>query len=245
MADAQTVGIRVDIIKSLDDIVSAVSNALIKKQVWLMTFVNPASTIVAARNHNLRNILMRFDVVAPDGIGMVLAIKWLHRQKSLRVSFDSTSLAPHIFQMAEEHGKTIAFIGGHPGVADLAKTRLQSAYPKIKIDGVFDGFNQSAVIEKIMELNPAIVIVGMGCLVQERFLLGLVDAGWKGVGFTCGGFFDQLAKKGTDYYPAWIDRLELRWAYRLMMEPRRLWRRYLIEYPEFGLRLMKNLVTKN
>ena len=78
----------------------------------------------------------------------------------------------------------------------------------------------------------------MGVPLQERFLLQLTDAGWNGVGITCGGFLDQLSQ-GVQYYPGWINSLNLRWAYRLMREPGRLWRRYLLDYPKFGIAVCK------
>jgi len=84
----------------------------------------------------------------------------------------------------------------------------------------------------VLEYNPDIVIAGMGGVKQEKFLLDLVARGWRGVGFTCGGYLDQLAKR-YHYYPRWVDRYNLRFAYRLWQEPSRLWRRYLLEYPLF------------
>lgn len=57
--------------------------------------------------------------------------------------------------------------------------------------------------------------------------------GWRGWGFTCGGFLDQLGS-GLYYYPQWVDQMNLRFAYRLLKEPRRLWRRYFFEYSRFA-----------
>ena len=56
--------------------------------------------------------------------------------------------------------------------------------------------------------------------------------GFSGLGFTCGGFLDQLAES-QHYYPAWIDKADLRWLYRLCKEPRRLLRRYTLDYAPF------------
>ena len=84
----------------------------------------------------------------------------------------------------------------------------------------------------------------MGAPRQERFLLNLRESGWRGAGFTCGGFFDQVSGNG-DYYPAWIDRLNLRFLYRLVREPRRLWRRYLVDYQVFLRLYMKQAWSGN
>jgi UDP-N-acetyl-D-mannosaminuronic acid transferase (WecB/TagA/CpsF family) len=68
----------------------------------------------------------------------------------------------------------------------------------------------------------------MGAPRQEAFLVALADSGWKGVGFTCGGYFDHLGE-GFHYYPRLIDKFNLRWFYRIAREPRRLGYRNLIE----------------
>ena len=71
----------------------------------------------------------------------------------------------------------------------------------------------------------------MGAGKQEKFLLKLVNLGWGGLGFTSGGFFHQSAKR-YNYYHAWIDQLNLRWLYRILNEPKLLWR-YSVDYLRF------------
>jgi N-acetylglucosaminyldiphosphoundecaprenol N-acetyl-beta-D-mannosaminyltransferase len=92
--------------------------------------------------------------------------------------------------------------------------------------------------------NPGrLIICGMGAPRQEEFLLSLKRAGWRGMGFTYGGFLDQIAS-GMQYYPAWINRLNLRFLYHLYREPARLWRRYLVEYQVFIRMFLHELVTR-
>ena len=67
-------------------------------------------------------------------------------------------------------------------------------------------------------MNPDFLIVGMGVLMQERFLLKVRDSGYQGIGFTCGGFIHQTAKDEIDYYPGWVDRMNLRFLYRMYKE---------------------------
>jgi len=239
----ETVGVRVDAIDSVDVVSASLTAAMKQKRPWLMTFANPATAILASRNHEFRKALTEFDLVAPDGIGMVMAMQMLHRRPALRLSFDSTSLAPFVFRLAVDNGITIGLSGGVSGVAEAAGERLSLAYPGLRIAATFDGYgDHDAAVEVITNLAPGIVIVGMGAPLQEQFLLKLVRNGWVGLGFTCGGYLDQLSLKGPDYYPAWVHEYNIRSAYRLIMEPRRLWRRYLLDYPKFGLRLGRCLV---
>ena len=237
-----TTGVRVDAITTIDAAVDLASDALRQRSRFLMTFVNPGTAAYLQRRPQDAALFEAFDSVAPDGIAMAMAIRLVHRRPAMRVSFDSTALAPHIWRMAAERGSRIVLCGGQRGVAECAKHQLVAAYPGLNIVGTFDGYaKQGWLIAEINKLAPEIVICGMGTPLQEAFLLALSESGWQGVGFTCGGFLDQLSK-GLQYYPRWIDASNLRWAYRLAMEPRRLWRRYLLDYPRFSLLLCKELV---
>jgi len=205
------------------------------KDVVLVTFVNPGVVPLARRSAAFRQALREFDYILPDGVGMCLAVRWLHGQPAERVSFDTTSLAPVVFDWASTHGLRIVLVGGAPGVADTARARISESFPAIQVVGSLDGFGaMEAKARAVRDLAPDIVICGMGSVRQESFLLELKAQGWRGWGFTCGGYLDQL-NQGMAYYPHWVDAANLRWAYRLAREPGRLWRRYLVDYSHFGL----------
>jgi N-acetylglucosaminyldiphosphoundecaprenol N-acetyl-beta-D-mannosaminyltransferase len=237
----RTLGLRVDALKSEKYLISLLSNL---PEQCLMTFVNPSSLAAQRKNASLQAMLKEFDVVAPDGVGMCLAIRLLHGRRALRMSFDNSSLAPAVFKMAAAQQRTVALIGARPGVANKARIELEKTFPELNIVGTISGYvDTNLAIEQLMELSPDIIICGMGVGLQERLLLSLRDLGWNGWGFTCGGFLDQLAQ-GYRYYPSWIDSMNLRWLYRLYREPRRLWYRYAVEYPYFGARLLKEVCDR-
>ena len=100
--------------------------------------------------------------------------------------------------------------------------------------------DRSVVIKKIFQLDPDYVICGMGTPLQEYFLLDLKKEGWKGEGFTCGGFFHQTANR-IIYYPEWINRFGLRSFYRMYDEPK-LIKRYFIDYPKAVVFILYDLV---
>ncbi len=204
------------------------------KDVVLVTFANPGIAPLARRSAPFRQALHEFDFVLPDGIGMCFAINWLHGLPAKRVSFDTTSLAPAVFDRACSRNLRIVLVGGAPQVAENARARILEHFPDVRITGAFDGYGAlDAKVKAVKDLDPDIVICGMGSGRQESFLLELKKQGWHGWGFTCGGYLDQLSK-GITYYPRWIDAANLRWAYRLVQEPGRLWRRYVIDYSYFG-----------
>jgi N-acetylglucosaminyldiphosphoundecaprenol N-acetyl-beta-D-mannosaminyltransferase len=239
-----TLGIRADV-ANIETILSMLDKTGLTaaRQTFLATFVNPSSVTLASRNNDYRLSLSRFDLVAPDGFGMCLAIRWLHGFRTQRISFDNTSLAPVVFDFAIRRGLSVALVGAKPGVAEQAAKRIREHFPDLRIVAALDGYGDfDEKIRRINGLSADIVICGMGGSMQENFLLRLSDSQWSGYGFTCGGFLDQLLD-GYIYYPLWVNSMGLRWAYRLLKEPRRLWRRYLIEYPQFGVRLCHALAS--
>ena len=214
------------------------------KDVVLVTFANPGAVPLARRSASFRRSLREFDVVLPDGIGLCMAMRWLHGLDAQRVSFDTTSLAPALFARARFRGLRIVLVGGAPKVAEQARARIEAHFPGIQITAAYDGYgDMAAKAMSVAELRPDIVICGMGSVRQEAFLLELKHQGWRGWGFTCGGYLDQLID-GIAYYPRWINAANLRWAYRLRREPGRLWRRYLIDYPHFGVLVLAASLRK-
>jgi len=237
-------GLPLDACESLGDVVTALEAKLEAGETFLTTFINPSAVSLSRKNPGFKEALGRFDLVLPDGIGVVQAVSRLRGVSLARVSFDSTSLALPVFEMAERSGRTVVLVGGAPGVAQRAAANILEIFPAVRIVAALDGYGDRAEkIEQIREIRPDIVICGMGGVAQEKFMLSLVDAGWQGCGFTCGGYLDQLGA-GLQYYPDWVDRANLRWAYRLVREPNRLWRRYLIDYQRFVLLFVQAAVAQ-
>lgn len=220
----------------------------IMKNFKLITFLNPYSMYILYEKRLLSKIYKEFDCIFIDGISLVKAIQFKCKVKNLeRKSFDMTSLAPQVFEYAINNNKSIYLIGTKPNLIEKAVKNIKKIYPKLQIAGFRHGYfdNQDeykAILIQIKDLNPDIVIAGMGTPLQEIFLLDLRNIGWKGIGFTCGGFLEQTANK-IDYYPKIIDKLNLRWLYRLYREPKRLSKRYFYIYPKFFIKFFKGEIN--
>ncbi|QHJ11400.1 UDP-Gal:alpha-D-GlcNAc-diphosphoundecaprenol beta-1,4-galactosyltransferase [Paraglaciecola mesophila] len=195
------------------------------------TFLNPYSYLLLRNNTEL---LRAFDNVLVDGQLMVRFLSIFGIANVQRKSFDMTSLAPIVFGNAELTREKVFLVGTTPDAIEVAVVKLKHEYPKLNIVGYHHGYldkeeDAKDVINSINSLAANTVIVGMGAPRQERFLLKLKKTGWQGTGFTCGGFFHQTSTK-INYYPKWIDKFNLRWAYRIYDEPK-LFTRYFILYP--------------
>jgi exopolysaccharide biosynthesis WecB/TagA/CpsF family protein len=198
----------------------------------LITFLNPYSYILARQN---KELFENFNIKI-DGILLVKILNLFGFKNVCRESFDMTSLAPIVFENAIKEKKSLYIIGTKPQIIDEAIKNIKNLYPELNIIGYRDGYfnndeDRDKTLRKIKELNPDIVICGMGTPLQEKFLVDLKNMGWKGIGYTCGGFLHQTATN-INYYPKWIDKLNLRWLYRIYDEPK-LFKRYFFEYPKF------------
>lgn len=185
------------------------------------TYLNPVSYLTALDN---KELFLQMDGIFADGGLLVKAIKLLYGKQVTRRSFDMTSMAPELFAYVAGHGKTVYIVASKQEQVEKAVEIFRERYPKVKFAGYRNGYfaseNEMDVeVKHIAELNPDFLIVGMGALMQEKFLLKVKDAGYQGVGFTCGGFIHQTSKNEIDYYPAWVDKTNLRFVYRMWKEP--------------------------
>lgn len=185
------------------------------------TYLNPVSYLTALDN---KELFSQLDGIFADGGLLVKAIKMVYGKQVTRRSFDMTSMAPELFAYVAKHGKTIYIVASKQEQVEKAIEIFRERYPKVKFAGYRNGYFASesemdVEAKYIAKLNPDFLIVGMGALIQEKFLLKVKNAGYQGVGFTCGGFIHQTSKNEIDYYPAWVDKTNLRFVYRMWKEP--------------------------
>lgn len=185
------------------------------------TYLNPVSYLTALDN---KELFSQLDGIFADGGLLVKAIKLVYGKQVTRRSFDMTSMAPELFAYVAKHGKTIYIVASKQEQVEKAVEIFRERYPKVKFAGYRNGYFASesemdVEAKYIAKLNPDFLIVGMGALMQEKFLLKVKNAGYQGVGFTCGGFIHQTSRNEIDYYPAWVDKINLRFVYRMWKEP--------------------------
>lgn len=196
-------------------------NCALNNQGSIYTFLNPVSYLEAMRH---KDMFMQFDGIYADGSILVKAIRILYGRKVTRKSFDTTSLAADVFDYATKEGKSIYIVSSEQNSVEKAVNHIKERFNGIQVIGYRNGFfkneeEKDLEIRKIISLNPDYLIVGMGVIKQEEFLLRAKEAGYQGIGFTCGGFISQIAQNNIDYYPAWVDRMNVRFLYRMYKEP--------------------------
>lgn len=196
-------------------------NQIFESKGEVYTYLNPVSYLTALDN---KELFGKMDGIFADGGLLVKAIKLVYGKQVTRRSFDMTSMAPELFEYAEAHNKTIYIVASKQEQVETAVVIFHERYPKVKFAGYRNGYfaseeEMAVEVKHICEVMPDFLIVGMGALMQEKFLLKVKKAGFQGVGFTCGGFIHQTSKNEIDYYPAWVDKTNLRFVYRMWKEP--------------------------
>ena len=192
----------------------------------------------------LRAFLNRADVVFCDGAGVMLAARLLGRRIPERITY--ADWAWRLAAFAEAEGFSLYLLGARPGMAQEAARRLQARYPDLEIVGVRHGFfdhvagspENEAVVREINDARPDILLVGMGMPLQEYWLMENRDRLQASVVLTGGGVFDYVSG-GLRRGPRVLTHSGFEWLARLLVEPRRLWRRYLIGNPLFLLRVLR------
>ena len=207
---------------------------LFEKTGKVYSFINPYGYHLLRKNYGLYD---RLDGLYVDGILMCVLCKMLYGLKISRRSFDNTTVAKDLFAYLSTTGKTVYFVGAKRNEIEKAIEEYKKNYPQMHISGFRSGYFLSDrdyrdCIYNILIQKPDFVVVGMGAILQEKFLLDLKDAGFEGIGFTCGGFIRQ-SSNGINYFPKWIDKYHLRSFYRLYKEKETRKRLYnlLIQYP--------------
>ncbi len=190
------------------------------------------------RDRVLRDIYEKAELVLVDGTPMVWAAHLLRVPLPGRVS--GSDLLPRFCEIAAKEGYRIFFLGALPGVAARAKSALEAQYPGLCVVGTYspplhferDPLEDSKTVEIVKSAAPDVLFVGFGCPRQELWLSRHV--GNLGVPISMGvGSAIDFASGRLRRAPLVVQRLGFEWVYRLIQEPRRLWKRYLLDDTPF------------
>ncbi len=203
--------------------------------------VNVNAMNLAYRRPRFRKELTSAEAVFCDGEGVRLAARILGRRLPPRITY-----ADWMWQLAAwgaAEGVRFFFLGAEPGVAAEAARRLRERHPRLQVVGVQhgfwrrDGLVDEAVVERLNQTDPDVLLLGLGMPMQELWL----GRHWPNltarVGLTGGACFDFISGN-LARCPPWMRRHGLEWLYRLGQEPVRLFGRYVLGNPWFLSRIL-------
>lgn len=221
------------------DVIARLAQSLAGDGLMRVAFLNAHCVNLARRDEAYRQALGQC-LVLPDGVGVDLGARLLHGRMFVE-NLNGTDFVPRFLQQVKMPLK-VGLVGGMPGVAEKAATTLRRFTPDHEFVAVSDGFFGSAccdaVLSKLEDGRFDVVLVAMGVPEQERFMVEHLDARHGRLLIGVGALFDFLSGD-VARAPLALRRLRLEWAWRLGMEPSRLWRRYVIGNPIFILEILR------
>ena len=228
-------GVDVDNI-SYDRFLSIISESIEKKIKVKISYANAHTLIEIVSDNKLKKLINKFDVFHPDGIGVFLASKFLYGKTGLKNRLAGSDFYSLLIKEGKEKNWKFYFFGHD--IDTLNKIRLN--HPDLNIVGLEPGYSYQTekVISGINYSNPDILIVGLGFPQQEQWIsenFGTINSY---VIIAVGGgikIFSGTKVRG----PLAIQKLGLEWLMRLLSEPGRLWKRYLIGIPTFIFNVIK------
>ncbi|HWE55055.1 MAG TPA: WecB/TagA/CpsF family glycosyltransferase [Acidimicrobiales bacterium] len=230
--DVQLMGVRFPTL-DLDAAVTAVERLMATDELSHVVTVNLDYLAQIKRDPDLRATVTGADLAVADGVPLLWMARWSGQLLPGRVN--GTDLMVRLLQIAGERGWPVAMLGGDPGVAEAAAveagrawgTPIGGVWPLTR-DEVVDAAGSHRIAAEVGALGKPLVLVALGAgrqddwIAKNRHLLG------GGVVIGVGSALDFVA--GTrSRAPRLFQRLGFEWLWRMLLEPRRLWRRYLVE----------------
>lgn len=194
-----------------------------------------------------RNFLNRSDLVFCDGFGVLLGSRLLGNCVQSCHRMTCPDYIEDLIRACENRGASVFLLAGKPGVTDKAIQKLRAIAPRIDIQGHHgyfekDGLENDAIIEMINQAKPDVLYVGFGMPLQEKWISENIDRIDAKVFLPLGAcldFYTDTVYRG----PRWATDLGMEWLTRLLSEPQRLWKRYILGNPLFFYRIMRQRIT--
>jgi N-acetylglucosaminyldiphosphoundecaprenol N-acetyl-beta-D-mannosaminyltransferase len=202
---------------------------------------NLHSLYLYQRDSKVREFFAKAKWIHADGMGIVLLGRALgaRLKRSERVTY--VDWFPLLLERAADRQWKLFYLGSKPGVADKGANILRERFPGLRINvahGYFDPAKEEneSVLEEIRAFSPDVLMIGMGMPRQEHWIVNNLSHLGSAVLLPCGAAIDYVTGE-IPTPPRWAGRWGLEWLYRLVAEPGRLWKRYLVE-PWFLLLLI-------
>jgi N-acetylglucosaminyldiphosphoundecaprenol N-acetyl-beta-D-mannosaminyltransferase len=188
---------------------------------------NLHSLYLCLKNKELATWINDQDTTHADGMSIVYLGKLFGAKLNRDNRITYVDLLPVLFNMAQKCNYKIYYLGTTQQRLSAGLLKIRAQYPNLNITG-HDGFELEGIIEKINSFEPNVLLVGMGMPKQEYWIKENIDKLKPMVIMPCGAAIDYIAGV-TKTPPRWAGRIGLEWAFRLMYDPKRLWKRYMLE----------------
>ena len=180
-------------------------------------------------NDLMKHIVNRCGIINADGASVILASKYLGKPLPERVA--GVDLMQSLVALSEKKGYSVYLLGAKQRVVEQTAEVLKNRHPKLNIVGIHNGYFKEpdwpSISEELKEKNPDFVFVGITSPLKEYLIEYLQNQGHTSVFMGVGGSFDVISGN-IPRAPLWMQKANLEWLFRVMQEPKRLFKRYFV-----------------
>lgn len=239
IASVEILGVKVHCI-DLDGLLKYVCYACRSGEPHTILYVNAHCFNLAHSDRELHHLLGQADLIITDGVSVVWSSRLLDGCELTKIT--GSDWFEGFCELAERESLRIFIVAGRPGVALTAVDNMLYSHPDLNVVGVWDGFftphEESRLLAEIQAARPDVLLAGLGTPKQEK----LIDRVQAEIGvpvcWAVGATIDYIA--GLERRaPRWIQALGLEWFWRLLLDPRSKWKRYLVGNPLFVWRVLR------
>ena len=231
--------IKIDVL-DVKETIDLVEQYVIQKEPLHLMGVNADKINECCDNPLLKKIVNSCGVINADGASVVLASKYLKSPLPERVA--GIDLMQDLVKLSEQKGYSIYLLGAKQEVVEKTKEVLAKRHPNLKILGIRNGYFKETewkgISDEIKGLNPDFVFVGITSPTKEYLIEYMQNEGNTSVFMGVGGSFDVISGN-IPRAPKWMQKCNLEWLFRVIQEPRRLFKRYFVGNGKFIKAIIK------
>ena len=219
---------------TMDEAVSKIEQLIINKKPSYVVTPNVDHIVKLENDIEFQSVYKDADLILTDGMPLI----WISKMKKnpIKEKVSGSDLFPKVCDLASKNGYKVFLLGAAEGVAAKAAINLERKYKGLNIVGTYSpsyGFENKKeeidnIIKMINEVKPDILAVGLGAPKQEKFLYRYRKELNVPVSLAIGASIDFEAGNVTRA-PIWMQKRGLEWFYRLIKEPKRMYKRYLVD----------------
>jgi N-acetylglucosaminyldiphosphoundecaprenol N-acetyl-beta-D-mannosaminyltransferase len=244
MKRIELLGVQMDA-STMKETVDFIDSRVANNQFTQHVVINVAKLVHMQTDSKLRSSIEACDIINIDGMGVVWGARLLGKQVPERIA--GIDLFHELLSLSASKSYPVFLLGAEPEIVKTTIQKINEQYPKLNVAGYHHGFfweNEDSVVHKIKESGAKLLFVAITSPKKENFINQWQDQ--LGVTFVMGvgGTFDVVAGK-VKRAPTWMQKAGMEWLYRVIQEPKRMWKRYLTTNSKFLWLLLKARLTSS
>lgn len=228
-------------VATMDETVDFIKQRVLAREFTQHVVVNVAKIVNMRKDPMLREGVAECDIINIDGMGVVWGARLLGHEVPERVA--GVDLFMELIEMSSKNDLPVFLLGAKAEIVNRTKDKLEALHPNLTVAGVHDGYftadEEEAVVRQIRESGARLMFVAITSPKKEIFINRWGSE--LGVDFVMGvgGTFDVVSGM-TKRAPLWMQNWGFEWLYRIIQEPRRMWKRYLVTNSKYAWLLLKS-----